>query len=248
MAAFRQFLYTNNGNEIEFMQGFVDLILNLGVDIKVEDASGNEITVADAYSDLTSATTATFYLNFGTGTTRMKFQRGNHNAAAIDHFWVSDPTETIRTRAYFGGDMYVGTSAARSFYVTYIKGENFFAFWLGDYNISSVSSSKLNFSRITNAGAKYFEFSTGINPLSNNYSGNNTSGRITSFLNYAAPAGQIDYIDSAPFISGGTKQFETSDVKQCSTIPQFSSIALPIGKNYFAISANAMIELDSESA
>lgn len=247
MAIFRQFLYTNNGTEIEFMQGLVNLILGMGVDIKVEDASGNEITVADAYSDLTSATTATFYLNFGAGT-RIKFMRGNHNAAAIDHFWISDAAESFRLKIYFGGDMYVGTTAARSFYVTYIKGENFFALWLGDYNISSVSSSKLNFSRITNAGAKYFEFATGINPLSNNYSGNNISGKITSFLNYAASAGYIDYVDSAPFISGGTKQFETSEVKQCSTIPQFSSIALPNGKNYFAISTNAMIELTNDES
>ena len=246
MAAFRQFLYTKNGNEIEFMQGFVNLILDLGVDIKVEDASGNEITVADAYSDLTSATTATFYLNFGAGT-RIKFMRGNHNAAAIDHFWVSDPTESIRMRLYFGGDMFIGTTAARSFYVTYIKSENVFAFWLGDYNISSVSSSKANFSRVINAGEKYFEFASGINPFSNPFYGNNMSGYFLTLLNYAAPAGYINYIESASFVSGGTKQFETNEIKPCSTIPQFSSIALPIGKNYFAVSTNLMIEIDSES-
>ena len=246
MAVFRQFLYTNNGNEIAFMQGFVDLILNLGVDIKVEDASGNEITVADAYSDLTSATMATFYLNFGAGN-RIKFRRGNHNATNIDHFWVSDAAESFNLRVYFGGDMTIGATVARSFYVTYIKSENFFAFWFGDYNISSISSSKINFSRVINAGEKYFELASGINPLSNNYLGNNISGKITSFLNYAAPAGYIDYVDSAPFISGGTKQFEISEVKQCSTIPQFSSISLPNGKNYLAIHTNAMVEVDPET-
>lgn len=246
MAVFRQFLYTNNGNEIAFMQGLIDLILNISGDVKVEDASGNEITVADAYSDLTSATTATFYLNFGAGT-RIKFIRGNHNAAAIDHFWVSDATESFGLRLYFGGDMYVGTTAARSFYVTYINSENFFAFWLGDYNISSVSSSKVNFSRVINAGAKYFEFASGINPFSNPFYGNNLTGYFLTLLNYAAPAGYINYIESAAFVSGGTKQFETNEIKPCSTIPQFSSIALPIGKNYFAVSPNLMVEIDSES-
>ena len=76
MAEFNQVTYTSQGTEIDFMTGFIDLILGLWQGATLEDANGNETTVADLYADTSS--NAQFYINFGGG-----YKLEAHRGAAI---------------------------------------------------------------------------------------------------------------------------------------------------------------------
>ena len=72
MGEFRQFIYSNTGTEITFMEGLIDVLEDLG--LTCEDASGNPTTAAAQYADRTSASQATFYFNLGHDT-RLCLQR-----------------------------------------------------------------------------------------------------------------------------------------------------------------------------
>lgn len=241
MAEFKQFLYTNTGTEIEFMQGFIDLLCGLGEGITCEDENGNPTTAAAQFADLTSSSTAKFYINFGTGY-RLCILRNNNNSGVCKVYKFDN-----RDIQYEWGNDNVMTSTSRSFFVTYLKSDNFFAIWIGAYNINAITSTLYSAMRMVNDSHKYLGYLVGgYNIISATFSGNNTSVTFSPLFAYSMGAGKVDYIEHSPFISGGVKQFDCEDIFSCSTVPQFSSIALPNGKNYFAIGTNAMVEVDTE--
>ena len=246
MAIFRQYLYTNTGSEIDFMQGLIDLICSLGDNITCEDEHGNPTTAAAQFADLTSSSTAKFYINFGTSTEhqtgyRLCILRNTNNSQMCKVYKFDN-----RDIQYEWGNDYVATETSRSFYITYLKSDNFFALWIGAYNINNITSTLYSVMRMTNNSSKYIAYVIGgYNIISATFTGNDTSVTFSSLFQYSAGAGKIDYVNHAPFISGGAKQFESSDIYSCSTVPQFSSIALPDGNNYYTIGTNAMVKVET---
>lgn len=71
----------------------------------------------------------------------------------------------------------------------------------------------------------------------------------TNMFPYAAPIGQLDFVNQAYFVVNGTnvKKFTTEFLKECSIVNLLSSASLPtpLG-NYLAIGAHCLAPLDSE--
>lgn len=69
--------------------------------------------------------------------------------------------------------------------------------------------------------------------------------KIVKMINFAAPAGEIAFSTIAPLANNGQLALYAADILSCSTMARGASIALPNGKNYYTIGANAMIEITS---
>lgn len=71
----------------------------------------------------------------------------------------------------------------------------------------------------------------------------------TNMFPYAAPIGQLDFVNQAYFVVNGTyvKKFTTEFLKECSIVNLLSSASLPtpLG-NFIAIGAHCLAPLDSE--
>ena len=116
--------------------------------------------------------------------------------------------------------------------------------WLGSYNTNNINSTICSAALLKTSNDCFGVSVTGRNPLGAALVGNDSSAVYSPFFQYAADAGHIDFIEKSVFASGGTKVLETQSIKSCSTVPQFSSIALPNGKNYLAIGTNALVEVE----
>ena len=247
MATFKQFVYSKTSDEIEFLQGLIDLICADG-DITCEDAEGNPTTAAAQYADLTSASRAEFYFNFGDGY-RFQFSRGNTNNNATNKFYFNGTNNNNWSPYFTRNDTAINTVTARIWFIRLIKSDNLFYLGIGDF---STTSTPRNIVFHYNDTQNEFHGITMMNEnlTSMAFSSINDSASLyfPSVLNYAASAGKIDYIDHTPMISGGTKQFDVDEIYSCSTVSQFSSIALPGGKVFYAIGEHALVEIDEDEA
>lgn len=249
MAEVKQYTFSVTGTEIEFVQAFIDMFCSLGAGITCEDTSGNPTTAALQYADLTSASTATFVFNMGNNI-KLRFWRNDVNSAncvryrfsidgASDSYFIDCASTSVP----------VSTVTVRAFFLTTVKSTNFFAIWTCGYNLTSIPSSTPCIMRILNNGENYVM----INPKSNNTafrniftSNNNVNVGYKQLFNYAASAGNIDYIDHTIFTSSNTRVFNFPEIYSCSNLTFGTSIALPNNRNFWAIDTNAMIELDRE--
>lgn len=138
------------------------------------------------------------------------------------------------------------TSVTRSFFIAYLKSENLAILWLGTYAVTAIPSASMSFLILKTANDRFANTQKNINVLNYALIGSDSSATFSPILNYSAGAGNVDFIEKTLFVSGGAKAFETEDIKSCSTMPRFASIALPDGRNFFTIAANAMVEIDTE--
>lgn len=242
MVEFKQFTYTNIGTEIEFMQGLIDLICGLCDGITCEDADGNPTTAADQYADLTSAGQAKFVFNFGNGIklTLMRWYTNDQNCSL---YRIMDTPHTSN-ELYYGTSAGVMTEATRQFFIAYIKSDTLGALWLGQNNTTSIGAVRTSILKINTTSDTFVSRVSGASVMSGTFVGSNLSATFSAMPPYAVEAGHIDYINSATFVSTGVKQFDTKEICSCSTVPQFASIALPDGRNFFTIATNAMVEID----
>lgn len=251
MGIFRQFVYAKNGTELEFWQGLLDIITSLDDGIRIEDANGDLTTVEAQLEDRTSASQATFYCNFGNGVI-YRLGRAYSNNNRSDQVFIWDNLGS-RTGAWWNGNYMIDDVATRSVFVAYIKSDNFVWFGISAWN-SNISGIYRSATRLTIDGNVYAKSTQNNIPIpspSNNanndtFVGENSSGIFAPFFTFADTAGNISYINKAIFINGGVKQFETEDIKTCSNVSLWSTIALPDGRNFLAVGNNAMVELDTE--
>lgn len=245
MGVYKQFVYSNTGTEIEFMQGLIDLICGLGDGITCEDESGNPTTAQAQYADLTSASTALFYINFGNNV-RLMIRRGSTNNNNTTFFYFDDYGHGI---GFVRNNQAVMTVIERTCFITYYKNDGIVHFSIGSFDTVRLSDAKHHFMLVKNGSNWLVGRATYPNvPIAQTFTDGEISGTFPILYPYSAGAGHIDYSSSIPFISGGSKQFDCADIMPCSTVAQWASIALPDGKNYLAIGTNAMVELDAEDA
>lgn len=67
---------------------------------------------------------------------------------------------------------------------------------------------------------------------------------VPKMINFTAPTGSICYSSILPVQNSNGLAFYCADIFSCSTVSIGANIALPNGKNYFAIDANAMVVID----
>lgn len=243
MGEFQHITYSNAGTEIDFMDGFVNLICGLGDNITCEDTEGNPTTAALQYADLTSASKATFVFNFG-GAAKLTIQRRGTNNESNLYFRVATDTSSTDDLASMFSPQYVTTVTTRAFNISYYKSDNLIILWLGWYNRPDITNTTFSFVYLnTNSDIFYSSVAT-HNAITNTYYNGTISGNLgTALLNYSAGAGNIDYLSKVPMLSAGTKLFDVTEIVGCSTVPQYSNISLPNGKNYYSVSTNLMVEV-----
>ena len=246
MAVITQMAYTSSSTEIAFMQGFIDLICGLDNDITCEDVNGNETTAAAQFADLTSASRASFYFNFNNAV-KIEFRRGTNNNSAAKNYNVYVNNVSVVGLNFASGTASPTTSTNRSWFVGYAKGNDTLCLWLGSYNISALSNTNLSVLRIKTSNNNYLGYINSSAIMTSTLYSTSASVTFANVLPYACQSGYIDYISNAKFVSGGTKQFETSDFLSCSTVSLFSNIALPNGKNYLAVGTNTLLEVTATS-
>lgn len=238
MAIFKQFLYTNTGTEIDFMQCLVDLICGLDEDITIEDASGNPTTIANQYADL--STTPDFFLNLGNGV-KLEFKRPRASTSGTSDYLVNGNNYVA------WGNSYQTTSAGtRSFFIAYLKSENLKVLWIGNYSNTAISGARTSFLIVKTANDSFVNMQNNVNVLNYALVGSDTSVTYSPLFQYAQAAGNVDFIDHAAFVSGGVKAFDSEEFYSCSTVSQWSTILLGNGRTCFAIAANALVPLDEE--
>ena len=241
MAIFRQFKYTTNTTEIEFMQGLIDLICGLGPNITCEDTEGNPTTAALQFADLTSASKATFVFNFGNDT-KLTMVRANNNSETSKNYYIND------TQLQFGWANTAPTevSTDRAYSIAYIQGTDICGIWFGNYNSSGMGSMYRSYVRLLINSNNYVGTTNGHNVFNSAFIGENSSINYVSSLPYSSGAGQIDYFDHVVFTSNGIKALDFYGLYACSTVTQYSSISLPNGKNFIALTTNAMLDVTPE--
>ena len=247
MAIFKQFIYTNTGTEIDFAQGLIDLICGLNDSITCEDVDGNPTTAAEQYADLTRELKPTFVFNFGGGL-KVKLVRDEEGTASSTHasrrFSVVTNNDWRFHLQFLNALALADYATTRSLFIAYLKSDDFVALWIGAYNVTALTSSS-TISAIYENDDCYVGVGN-FNVLNSTFIGSNSSVTFSPAFSYSASAGKIDFAEQSTFVSGTAKQFSTEAIKSCSTMPQFSSIALPDGRNFFTISANAMVEVEEE--
>lgn len=240
MATFQKYTYTNNGTEIDFFQGLYDAISALGTGITLEDSEGNVVTFADIYSDLTVQTT--FYINFGGGS-RMSFVRPSVPTQTTSH-WVCNSRNLILTNS----SVAYNTQAARSVMLILINTDTFIYVSIGNYNASALTGTSATTVTIKNNGVIYTANFSGYTVVNQQFKGSDNSiVYLAKLFPFVSSAGSIDYSLKTPLCSGGaggTKVFDTRDICSCTTVAVEASMALPNGKNYYAIDTNWMIEVE----
>lgn len=246
MAEFRQFVYTNTGTEIEFMQGLVDLICGLDSSITVVDVNGNPTTVAEQYEERSSTNTPQFIFEFGTGF-NLGIKRNNSTNNSVDKIQVGvgSGTNISYNGSFWGGNFTIDTDATRKQFVTYIKSDTMVGIWMGPYTASFTSEVRASILKLITPTANYVGGLYNSNAvMTSNFIGTDSTHTLYTLLSYRADAGNIDYINYSIFMSGGVKSFTFPDIYSCSTVSIGTSIALPNGKNYFAIGTNSMVEVE----
>lgn len=243
MGVYNKFTYTNNGTEIDFMQGLIDFMVGLGA--TCEDTEGNPTTAAAQYADLSSASHATFVFNFG-GNAKLTIQRRGANNQAINFLNVSTPQYSTNDLAIAYATHYVTEQTERALNIAYYKSNDFIVIWLIWYNRTAITQATYNFACLKANNDVFYSSASGYNAITGSFLGTTINGSLSALLPYSAGAGRIDYIENASFVSSGVKQFGTPAVLSCSTVPQFSNISLPNNKNYFALSANLMVDVTPE--
>ena len=238
MGICRMFTYSSNGTEIEFMQGLIDLIC-LDTGITCEDESGNPTTAAEQFADLTSASTAKFYFNLGNGT-RFQMVRNANNSSNCKSYLVDG------TNIEYADYSAPSATTYRAFNIFYYKSDNVVMFGMCDRRYTLPQNINRSFMIIKNEQEKFATRFSGTNYMGQTFSSNTATVTFSNIFSYQAGAGKIDYIDKSIFVSSGIKLFDCPDIKNCSNVSQWASISLPDGKNYLAVSANAMVELDAE--
>lgn len=246
MAKFKQFSYSKTSDEIEFMQGLINLICADG-DITCEDASGNLTTAALQYADLTSSSRATFYFNFGDGY-RFSLSRKNTNNTGSNQFYINGNFNNSYGPFCSRDDYSVNTVAERIYNLKFIKSDKLFYLGIGDFNNSTPRCVIFHYNDTHNEFHGVSQ--SGQDLISVTFSSVNDSAALVfpSVLSYSAAAGNIDFIDHTPMISSGIKQFDAGEIYSCSTVSQFSSIALPNGKTYYAIGTHFMVEVEADES
>ena len=251
MAEFKQFYYSDTGTEITFIQGFIDFILSFDSSFSLEDEEGNPITVASQYEDRTSSARATFYINLGNGS-KLRIQRRHTNNSNTGEFefacsndgYASVPRVSFDTSSW---GLAIDTQYLRKFFIMYIKSDSMFILWIGGWIQTQITQGGIALSKITSGENTYTGFIDTIQALSATFYGNNTTSTYSPIFTYSAGAGNIDFVEKAIFTSASVKSFEVEEIKSCSTVPQWSNIALPDGRNFYAIATNAMVEVDPET-
>lgn len=245
MGIYRKFTYNNNGTEIDFMQGLIDLICGLGDGITCEDTNGNPTTAAEQYADLTSASKAEFVLNFG-GNAKLTIQRSNTNNQYNQYFTMKTSNVTVNNIACSWDTYLVMQETARAFNITYYKSDNLIMLWIGWYNRPNITDTSISFIVLKANNDVFCAANVSYNAFTQTFYGSDMTVTYSPLFQYAAEAGKIDYVDHAPFISGGTKQFDTGEIFSCSIVSQFASITLPNRGNFYAIGTNALVPIDDE--
>lgn len=246
MAEFRQFIYTNTGTEIDFMEGLVDLICGLDSSITVVDVNGNPTTVAEQYEERSSTNTPQFIFEFGTGF-NFGIKRNNTTNNPVDKIQVGVGSGTNITYygSFWGNSLAIDTDAARKQFVAYLKSDTMAGIWIGQYNGSFTANVRASILKLITPTANYVGGIYNSNAvMTSNFISNNSTNTLYTLLSYSSAAGNIDYINHSIFMSGGVKSFTFPDIYSCSTVSMGTSIALPNGKNYFAIGTNSMVEVD----
>jgi hypothetical protein len=236
MAEFRQFTFTNTGTEIDFVQALFDLITEIDDGIIIEDSNGEPITdAADLYVDTTVK--AIFYLNLGNNQ-KIKFERWTVIRDGTQSFLVNN-----QQCLYSTGNMAYDYQGIRQFFIGYYKSENVTALWFGSYNATTLQYAPRSGMVIKTANDRFAAVVTNNNPIVGSFVGSNSTITFVNIMNYSAGVGNIDYIEKSVFVSGGARALFIPDIFSCSTVAQWSTIALPNGKLYFAIHTNAMIDI-----
>lgn len=240
MAIFRQFKYTTNTTEIEFMQGLIDLICGLGPNITCEDTEGNPTTAALQFADLTSASTATFVFNFGTDN-KLTVVRGANNSEGTKYYSING------SQLQFGWATSTPTQVTsdRAYSLAYIQGTDICGIWFGNYNAYGMGSMFRSYARLIVNSVNYTGTTNSHNILNAAFTGANSSVNYVGSLSYSPGAGQIDYFDHVVFLSNGIKAFDFYGLYSCSTVIQYSNISLPNGKNFIALATNALLPVDA---
>ena len=247
MGEFQHITYSNAGTEIDFMDGFVNLICGLGDNITCEDVNGNPTTAALQYADLTSASQATFVFNFG-GAAKLTIQRRSTNDGANLYYRAATDTSYTNDLACAFSTYYVTDTTTRAFNISYYKSDNLIILWLGWYNRPAITNTSFSFVYLNTNSDIFYSSVAGHTAITSTFYNGTISGSLaTVLLNYSAGAGNIDYLSKVPMLSAGTKLFDVTELVACSSIPQYSNIALPNGKNYYSVSTNLMVEIDPVS-
>lgn len=74
----------------------------------------------------------------------------------------------------------------------------------------------------------------------------NLTSYLPTLINFEAPIGELIYSELQPIATGtgtGILIDYIKDLYSCSTVPQFSSLGLDTGKNYYAVDSNIMVEI-----
>ena len=242
MAIVQQYLYTNEGTELDFIQAIIDLICSLDSNITVEDVDGNPTTVAAQYADLTSASQADFYLRFNDNF-RLELKRAANNSATTYSYNFKCPSYNRDMRFTFAGKTPT-VEWTRQYYITTVIGTNVKLIYIGDYTVTGPAATACSILYVNDSGNVYVGHTNSSVALNATLFGDSSTITYAPMLSYTAEAGHIDYIDSAQFVSGTIKAVSTDEIYSCSTLSPFTSIALPNGKNYFVIGNNAMMEID----
>ena len=243
MAIFKQLSYAKTGTEYDFWQGILDIITDLDSNIRIEDASGNLTTVEAQLENRSSSYKAAFYLNFGNGII-YRLQRGYANNNRNDQIGSFDAGGG-QNSYWWDGSFAIDDIGTRKTGIAYIKSPNFTWFGLCPWNgnVSGVGRSAARLTVGNEVYAKSVQYNVPINNVV--FNGRNSAVTFASFFTYASPAGELDYLNKAIFMSGGQKAFETEDILTCSNVSTFSTLSFN-GRSYLAIGPNALIELTDE--
>lgn len=249
----REIQASSTNTEIQFVQRIIDLIT--GIDPRITCNT----TAAQQYADLTSASRATFDIDIdGKFQIRLKRSATNNTQTAqyIYSIIVNGNEYKISNAARWWTTNTIGTGTVSNgfFRVSAFITENVIFLWFGSNygtNVSIFPTSN--------------PYSVGLIKDDNNNSfcngvWNSTNIEDTPFykcsdgtanyllvkpLNYTEGAGTIAYIDKNPISSDGAFSSFAKDILACSTVALGASVALPNGKNYFAIGTNIMCEITS---
>ena len=236
MGVFGQFKYENYNTEVDFAQGFFDAIKAIDERITIEDTEGNPTTAAIQYADRSSSACATFVVNLGHGA-KLTFKRRSQN----------DRADCVLGITFTGRDQAIDAIQKRWGSVAYYKSEDLLILWFAGMDTAVPSSAAISVMQLKKSDDSGYIYSTtnpGATILNATFSDGVASMTYTPVLSYNAGAGKIDYVEKSCFISAGAKFLDMETIKSCSTVPQFSNIALPDGRIFYTIGTNAMVEIE----
>ena len=116
--------------------------------------------------------------------------------------------------------------------------------WFGNWTITAISNATYSAIILKTSDDMFVTTINSANIINQTLVGTDTSVIYSPLFQYAREAGKIDFVDHAPFVSGGVKLFDTEEILSCSTVSQFASITLPNRGNFYAIGTNALVPID----